>query len=225
MFHGPRRFPAIATAALLLIGTGAVGALRHGTTGRGLAAPSTPPPPPVYVPTPIGVPPAPPTPTAAPSTAPTSGATATVTATAGPGTTPTAVAAVRFTLDAARVAHVNNPGDLSGLIAVKPGTKVWLMMYYTISSIAKNAPRNTTYELQHNGKTFYKTVYKSTAKVSDGVGRFSRFDVYQIPSTQPYGQYDLKVTLTIGKVTQTTVWKFSVAKQERVATTSKSKHR
>lgn len=195
----------------------------QGKPGHGQAAEATPPLPPTYLPSPIPGPPNPPTAIPSPtSTVVTPLPSATPVATAR--ITPTAVAAIRFTLDAARVSHVNNPGDLSGLAAVRPGTKVWLMMYYTVTSISKNLTRTVTYELQTKGKTFYRSIFKTTAKVSDGTGRFSRFDEYQFARTQPYGDYALKVTLTMGSQTQTTVWKFSIAKQERAATVTKSKH-
>lgn len=195
---------------------------------RGLAAPSTPPPPPTYIPTPIGPPPPPPTMTPTATAIPTATAaltaspTAAASATATPGASPTAtkaVALVAFSLDAARVSPLNNPGNLKGLAAVKPGTKVELMMYYTIKTLQKNVTRVTTYTILAHAKPIYQVAYKTPQKAGD-VGRFSRYTVYTVPKGLAYGPYVFKASLQLGSKSRSAAWKFRVAKQERLATTS-----
>jgi hypothetical protein len=194
--------------------TVAAEALLAGHTVHGYAAALTPPAPPTYVPTPIGSPPPPPTftPTAGPSP------TSTVVV------TPTALAIVRrdfvFSLDAVRVSRPNNPGNMSGLAAVKPGTKVWLMMYYTVTSLPKKASRVTTYAIQYRDKTVYKVAYRSAVDPSD-IGRFSRYTIYSVPKSLPFGPYVYRASLAIGKLSKSKSWKFAVAKQERPATSGK----
>lgn len=196
-----------------------------------------PPPPPATIPTPIGPPPPPPTTTpvatATPTSTPVDTATAeaatavagaTTTATAAPTPTATkgpAANALSFTLDAARVAKVNNPGDLSGLAAIKPGSTVWLMMYYSVHHLPKTMQRTTTYEVLYNNKTVFRVVFDTTAKPSD-VGRFSRYTSYKAPANLPFGHYTFRASLAFGTKTRHVSWKFSVARQEKVATKKSS---
>lgn len=179
---------------------------------RGFAAAATPPAPPTFVPTPIGAPPGPPTGTPAPS------APATATAITTPtGTTTATVAGTAFSLDAARVSRVNNPGNLSGLSAVKRGSKVWLMMYFTVSHLAKAVTRVTTYTIQYRGRVIFKVAYRGKMSRSE-VGRFSRYTVFSVSRSLPYGSYVYKATLAVGKVSRTKRWTFAVAQRNRTAT-------
>jgi hypothetical protein len=219
------------TAAIILgLGAGLVTVVsavgpRFGAE-HSLAADATPPLAPTFVPTPIGNPPAPPTFTPGTTASPTAVTTATSVATVGGATTtPVATATaiikkVAFTLDAARVAHINNPGNFAGLIAVKRGKPVWLMMYYTVESIPKSETRTTTYTILQGGKTLYKVAYKGTVKSSE-LGRFSRYQVFTVPATLPFGKYSFRATLTIGSVTKTKTWPFTVGNREVAAKVSR----
>jgi hypothetical protein len=115
-----------------------------------------------------------------------------------------------------RLSLPNNKGDLSGLAAVKPGTTVWLMMYFTVNHLPAQVRRVTTYQINYAGKTIFKITYKETVK-SSYLGRFSRYSVYTVPVSLPYGSYAYRATLTFGKTTQTRAWRFQVAKQNRQA--------
>jgi hypothetical protein len=120
---------------------------------------------------------------------------------------------MEFQLQAARVSRPNSPGDLSGLAAVKPGSHVWLMMYYNITALPKSARRITTYEVLRGKQTIFKVVYKGSSKAGE-VGRFSRYAVYNVPSSLRFGQYAYRATLTIAGRRQTKTWKFTVGKRE-----------
>ena len=182
-----------------------------GRTSSGAAAALTPPAPPTFVPTPIGPPPGPPTRTVAPVVTPTSG-------TGTPGTVAPTHVGVQFSLDAARVSKVGNPGNLSGLAATKPGNKVWLMMYYTVHVLSQAMERKTVYTISYKGKTIYRVSYRSSMKPGE-VGRFSRYTVYAVPATLPYGSYLYTAILSIGHRSQTKRWKFALARRERSAAT------
>jgi hypothetical protein len=192
---------------------------RFGPTG-GYAAPvssSSPPPPPTFVPTPIGPPPGPPSATATPTTrliTPVGTSTASVTPTAAP----TSSNKLSFSLDAARVSKPNNPGNLVGLAAVKRGSKVWLMMYYTVRSLPKTMTRVTKYSIAYRGKTVFQKSFQTKIKRTE-IGRFSRFWPYAVPPSWPYGAYIYKARLTIGKISRTKSWKFTLAQHNREATT------
>jgi hypothetical protein len=186
---------------------------RFASPGRA-SAQSVPPAPPTFIPTPIGAPPGPPAPTSTPTPSVTLTPTAALTA------TPIATTAtVDFSLDAARVARVNNPGNFSGLVAVKPGTRVWLMMYYTVRSLPHNSTRVTSYRINSGGKTIFKIAYKTTIKKSE-VGRFSRYQIFDVPSTLPYGSYTFHASLAISDNAQSKGWQFRVAKKEVAVKTS-----
>jgi hypothetical protein len=185
------------------------------------------------MPTPIGAPPGPPTPvlkataTSGPATAtpvPTGTpgtATPTGTAVAGATTTPTVAtsAELSFSLDAARVSRVNNPGNFQGLAAVRPGSRVWLMMYYTITNLPKSLQRTTTYDILAGSKRIFSVTYRDSEKRQDR-GRFSRYTVYSVPSGLPFGKYRFRATLKLGKSSATRTWGFAVAAHERVASNS-----
>jgi hypothetical protein len=191
---------------------------------RGFAADATPPTPPTYIPTPIGSPPPPPTftPTA---TAVSGSVTVTPVTTPAPGTAtpaPTATAVKKtlsFSLDAARVAHINNPGNFSGLSSVKRGNPVWLMMYFTVHSVPHKETRTTTYAILRGAQTLYKVAYKGTVKTAD-IGRYSRYQLFTVPGTLPYGKYTFKATLKIGTVSRSKSWGFSVGTHEVAAKAS-----
>lgn len=189
--------------------------------GEGYAASGSPPPPPTYMPTPIGPPPAHP--------AFTSAATAVITPSATASTSPTSVPtkaaeAVRFSLDAARVAPVQDPGDLSGLVAVRPKSNVWLMMYLTIKSMPRKSSSLSTYVIQRASQVIMRAAFGWSA-AADVTGRFSRFMPYTIPSQLSYGdRLTLKTTLKIGVRSQTRSWNFVIARQQKFATTSHFRH-
>jgi len=190
---------------------------------RSLAAASTPPPAPTYIPTPIGPPPPPPiaTSTAVPSLTPTvapsatsGGVTVTPQATpAGPTVTPTHAAGLVFTLDAARVSRVRDPGDLAGLASVRPGSTVWLMMYYTVRNLTARTTRTTTYEITGGGHIVYKVTYKQPAGLKE-IGRLSRYTPYHVPRSLAYGHYFFHAWLALGAQRHQRIWKFAVGRRE-----------
>lgn len=203
----------IACIVLLLIAVsvGVIGELLSGSAPGTLAASSTP----QAMPSPIGNPPGPPTST--PVATPVSTAPATTPVATG---TPAATAVTHtlsFSLDAVRVSKPGNNGDLSGLAAVRPGTKVWLMMYFTVRSLPRKETRVTTYTIQYNGKTVYTKSFQGQMKRTE-IGRFSRYTVYDVPRTFPYGRYVFRATLNIGRASHAKGWKFRVARQELPAT-------
>jgi hypothetical protein len=175
---------------------------------QGLAAEATPPSPPTFVPTPIGSPPAPPTftPTAAAVGSPTAAATETQAAT---GTATAVVRRAAFTLDAARVALPDNPGNFAGLLSVKPGTRVWLMMYYTVHTLPSKTTRATTYQIMYGSKTIFKVGYRSSIKPSE-LGRYSRYQVFDVPAGLPFGRYSFKAVLSIAGMQRSRTWHFSI---------------
>jgi hypothetical protein len=221
----PRRLTAavvIGLAATLFVLVGVLGPALGPQSG--LAAAATPPLAPTYIPTPIGQPPPPPTFVASPTTA-TGGATATPAATSAtaistPAPTATAVRnRLSFSLDAARVSRINNPGNFAGLSSVKRGSRVWLMMYFTVHSLPHKETRTTTYALMRGAQTLYKVAYSGTVKTTD-IGRFSRYQSFTVPGTLPYGKYTFQATLTIGSVSRSKRWSFSVGTHEVAAKAS-----
>lgn len=198
--------------------------LAPGGTRHGFAAPVIPPPPPTYVPTVIPPPPGPPTPTQTPApptatSTPTSVPTASpvVTAVGSPtaATTPTAVAASLFSLDAARVSKLHNSGDLSGLAAVRPGSQVWLMIYYTLHPLPRKVSRVATYDILKGSALLYRIVFRATEKAGTS-GRFVKYTVYHLPSSLPFGSYRFRATLAIAGATQVKQWKFVLAAHDHV---------
>jgi len=208
---------------LVLVSACLVLSLFSAGPARGLAAASTPPPAPTYIPTPIGPPPPPPiaTATAAPSLTPTAVPSATsggVTVTpqttpVGPTVTPTHAAGLVFTLDAARVSRVRDPGDLAGLASVRPGSTVWLMMYYTVRNLTRRTTRITTYRITGSGRTIYKVTYKQPAGQKE-IGRLSRYTPYHVPRSLPYGHYFFHAALALGTQRHQRIWKFDVGRRE-----------
>lgn len=204
----PRGVVRIIVAAAFVLAALLSGLLPRSATTRGFAAQATPPAPPTFVPTPIGPPPGPPTLT------PVAGISTATPVT--PIATPTGTTAASFSLDAVRVSKVHNPGNLVGLAAVKPGTNVWLMMYYTVNHLSRVAMRVATYTVNFGARTVFKVAYKEKLKPSD-LGRFSKYTVYAVPRSLPYGNYVYHATLTVGKVRKSKSWHFQLAKHNRVA--------
>jgi hypothetical protein len=118
---------------------------------------------------------------------------------------------------------VNNAGDLAGLAAVRPGSTVWLMMYLTIKSQGPATAADSTYEIDAGARSILRASYVWKTKARQ-TGRFSRYMEYRIPAGLPIGQHlTLKTTLRIGHQSQTRTWNFVIAKQQRIATTSRAK--
>ena len=161
---------------------------------------STPVPTRTPIPTPTSTP-VPPTDTPVPSPV----------TTATPVSTPSP-AALRFSLDAARVSNPHNPGNLKGIDHVRRGEKVWLMMYYTVSSVPKAVTRVTAYQIRAGSAVVYHVSYKGTQKVGE-VGHFSRYSAYTIPKNIPYGMYSFQAQLKLGSSkTQSLSWSFAVVR-------------
>jgi hypothetical protein len=216
----PPRRPLVALWALLLMCLLVLMSLSESAGGlpRSYAAGATPPIPPTFVPTPIGSPPAPPTltPSPAPAISPTPAGSGTASALP---TSTTLSDVFEFSMDAARVARPGNPGNFSGLAAVKPSSTVWLMMYYTVSALPRNATRITTYQVTYQGRVVFKVAYKTSIKKSE-IGRFSRYQVFTVPRTLPYGKYLFKASLSISDIAKSRGWHFAVGKKEVLAKTS-----
>lgn len=174
---------------------------------RSLAAQLTPPAPPTYVPTPITPPPGPPTPS------PTAGpaGTATPNATAAPSPTSSAL---DFSLDAVRLSKQHDPGDRHGLASVRPGTSVWLMMYFTMRSLPAPATRIALYEILSRGKILYRIGYSQRVKAHE-TGSFVRYVPYIVPRSMPYGPYSFSADLKLNGKSKWKSWKFSVGRQQR----------
>jgi hypothetical protein len=122
------------------------------------------------------------------------------------------VRTLRFSLDAARVSRVGNPGNRAGINVVRPGDKVELMMYFTISSLPKKLTRVTTYEVDKGSKVAFRVAFKGPVKPPADVGRFVRYVNFTVPRNANYGVYIYKATLTIGGRSQTRIWKFALLK-------------
>lgn len=148
-----------------------------------------------------------PTPAASPTA--TNTATPQPTNTPLPTATPTPVV-LSFSLDAARVATANNPGNHQGLDVVHGGQKVRLMMYYTIRGIPKPLTRITTYQIRDStGRIIYRVSFKGTEKPGD-TGHFIRYTYYVAPTSMPVGRYEFQATLKIGSRSQTRAWYFAI---------------
>lgn len=162
--------------------------------------------------------PATPIPTATSTVVPTPSPTVPPTSTATPQPTntplPTATATpavLSFSLDAARVAAANNPGNHQGLDVVHGSQKVRLMMYYTIRAIPRTLTRLTTYDIRDStGRTVFRVSFKGTEKAGD-TGHFIRYTYYVPPATMPVARYEFLATLKIGGRSQTRAWRFAIA--------------
>jgi hypothetical protein len=122
------------------------------------------------------------------------------------------VRTLRFSLDAARVSKVGNPGNRSGLNTVRPGDRVELMMYFTISSLPKKLTRVTTYEVDRSSHVAFRVAFKGPVKPPADIGKFVRYANFTVPRDAAYGVYMYRATLTIGGKSQTRYWKFAVLK-------------
>lgn len=175
-----------------------------------------PAPAPTQAPPPTNTPVPPPTPTPTntptPRPTPTPTRTPTPTPTSTPVPSPTPVPPLRFSLDAARVANVGNPGNRQGLDAVQPGQRVWLMMYFTINSVPRRLTRTTTYEILRGNIVVFRAPFKATIGPTD-VGRFIRYTVYMPPTTLPFGLYTFRATLTIDGQSKRRTWQFALLKR------------
>lgn len=169
------------------------------------------------IPTPTGTVTSP-TPTA--TSAPTVVASATATP---PLPTPTSTPVVlSFSLDAARVAQSNNPGNRQGLDTVNGGQRVRLMMYYTIRSLPKAEIRVTTYDIRdESGTSVFRVSFKGTEKPGD-TGRFIRYTYYSVPANLPFGRYDFRATLRIAGRSQTREWRFAIVQGTRALKVTRS---
>ncbi|MBV9282650.1 MAG: hypothetical protein JOZ41_21440, partial [Chloroflexi bacterium] len=130
---------------------------------------------------------------------------------------PTPGDSVNFFLYAARLSAVDNPGNLEGLAAVRPGSRVWLMMYYIVKSVPRTMIRLSTYTISHGGKTVYRTSVRSTVGPGD-VGRSSHYVAYTLAPFLPYGHYRFQASLTINTIEETKVWDFDVGPRTRSST-------
>lgn len=208
----PKRV-AILTALALAVGMAFSALSGAGVNGsRGLAAPASPPPPPTFIPTPIGPPPGAPGGTSTPM------ATGTASATVTPQASPTTVTIQReisFTLQAARVSKRGNPGNLRGLASVRPGSTVWLMMYYSVTNLPHAAMRVTTYSILRNHQPVFTVAYRGNMSPAEAGKRLSRYTVYSVPRTLPLGQYAFRAVLKIGARQQTKTWRFSLGTKQR----------
>lgn len=129
---------------------------------------------------------------------------------------------LRFSLDAARVAKANNPGNRQGLDAVVGGQKVRLMMYYTIRSIPRTLTRITTYAIFSGKVVIFRNSFKGQEKPGD-TGRAVRYTYWIVPANLSPKLYDFSAVLTIGGRSQTRSWRFGVVRTGAVTIrTSKS---
>jgi hypothetical protein len=108
---------------------------------------------------------------------------------------------------------------MAGLAQVKAGTKVWLMMYYSVSSIPRTMQRTTSYEIRYQGKTIFKVAYKGTAKRGEA-GQFSRYAEYNVPRSLPSGAYVYRADLMIGGQMRSRSWKFKIGNRNVLAPAS-----
>ena len=177
-------------------------------TATPVGGPSTPGP---SLATPTNTPVATPTPTNTPIPTPTNTPTKTPTPTVTPTVTPTPVPPLLFSLDAARVAQVNNRGDKKGLDVVRPGQKAWLMLYYTVRSVPRTLPRVDTYQIQSGARTIFKIAFKDKQTTKD-LGSKVKYTVITFALNLPAGVYNFKGTLSIGGISQSRMWRFALLK-------------
>lgn len=185
------------------------------TIGNIVFATSTP----VFSPTPTETPTETPVPTETPTVTETPTATDTPTPIPSPTETPippptptsTPIPGLRFTVDAVRVSKQHNPGNMQGLDVVRRGQRVWLMVYYTIHSFVKKQAATHLYTI-HYGKRLVFSASVPIPKSDMSLRRFTRYLDYAVPKLAPYGVYDLRVKITIGKKSRSGSWRFIVAR-------------
>lgn len=89
------------------------------------------------------------------------------------------------------------------------------MVYYTVRSLTHPTTRVTTYSILRKGGVVYRIVYKAPMSTQE-LGRFSRYTIYDLPKTMPYGKYTYLASLKIGKKSKTRSWTFAVARRDRI---------
>jgi hypothetical protein len=141
-----------------------------------------------------------PTPTATP--------TATATATVTPSPTPVVL---HYTIEGARVAHVNNPGNLQGLHEIHRGDNVWLMLYFMVHSIPKKVSGVSTYQIVQGGTTKYSASFSFNQDAKPAL--YTRVDPYTVPKAFPFGVYTFRASVKLAKgKTLTASWQFAVVR-------------
>jgi hypothetical protein len=113
------------------------------------------------------------------------------------------------------MSKLNNPGDLAGLAAVRPGSHVWLMIYYTLTHLPRALTRVATYDILSGQKLLFRVVFSAKEKAGAN-GRFVKYTVYHLPGTMAFGSYRFRATLAIGHTSQSKQWKFKVAAHDHV---------
>lgn len=93
------------------------------------------------------------------------------------------------------------------------------MIYYTINSLPHPMKRVTTYSILKGKSAIYRATFKGTAEATDVGKPLSRFTVYTLPHTLAFGSYVFRAVLTISSRHQTKIWKFTIGRRERAATT------
>jgi hypothetical protein len=152
-----------------------------------------------------------PTPTATPTSTPRPAATPTQTS------TPTATRVLSFTLDGSRVTRAAGSGCAKGdLDGVNAGTRVCMMMTYTVRSMPGDLARLTRYELRFGSHVVFAADYTGTQKASE-VGGFVRYIAYTLPAGLSPGVFDFRASLKIDSMTKVRVWRFAVLRSASVA--------
>lgn len=149
-----------------------------------------------------------PTPTITTTPTPTATPTASATPTITPSPTPVAL---KYAINAARVAHVDNPGNLQGLHAIHRGDTVWLMLYFSVHSIPKKTSGVSTYQIIQGKATKYSASF--AFPVEPPPRSYSRVDPYAVPRDLPFGIYTFRASVKIAKgKTLTASWQFAVVR-------------
>jgi hypothetical protein len=170
---------------------------------------------PVPTPTPLQAPGPPPSATLTPTPIPTSTPRPTVTPTATSTSAP--ARSLNFSLDGARVNRAAGNGCAkSDVDGVDAGTRICMMMTYTVRSMPGDLARLTKYELRFGSRTAFAAEYSGTQKVSE-LGGFVRYIAYTLPSGLNPGVYDFKATLKIDNVTKERDWRFAVLRSAALA--------
>lgn len=118
---------------------------------------------------------------------------------------------LRYTIDAARVSHVGNLGNMQGLDEVHRGDNVWLMLYYSVQSIPRTESGTSTYEILEGGRIIMSASY--SFNVGPPPRSYSRVDPYTIPANMPYGAYTFRATVKIDSGPSLTAdWQFAVVR-------------
>jgi hypothetical protein len=122
-----------------------------------------------------------------------------------------------YKIDGARVAKPKNPGNRHGIDTVRRGQTVWLMLYYTVSSVPSTLSRTTSYQIAGNGRTVFAASYPTQQRPQD-VGKFTRYIPYTVPRDLATGIYTLRTQLKIGKGPMLSAsWSFAVVSGAHLA--------